>query len=71
MEEENYIRQYLNGKFTNMLNITNSENLINIFFTKNGQSIIEFIRNLSIIYYQTLEKMEKLNKIIDKLIPNS
>ncbi len=71
MEEENYIRQYLNGEFTNKLNISNAENLINIFFTKNGKSIIEFIRKYSIIYYQTLEKMEKLNNIIDNLIPNS
>ena len=71
MEEENYIRQYLNGEFTNTLNISNAENLINIFFTKNGKSTIEFIRKYSIIYYQTLEKMEKLNNIIDNLIPNS
>ena len=71
MEEENYIRQYLNGEFTNTLNISNAENLINIFFTKNGKSTIEFIRKYSIIYYQTLEKMEKLNNIIDNIIPNS
>ena len=69
MEEENYIRQYLKDLMKNTLNISNSDNLINIFFAKNGQSNIEFIRKLSIIYYQTLEKMENLNNIIDKLIP--
>ena len=55
--------------FKNILNVSNSGDLINTFFAKNGQLIIEFIRNLSIIYYQTLEKMENLNNIIDKLIP--
>ena len=69
MEEENYIKQYLNNLFKNILNVSNSGDLINTFFAKNGQLIIEFIRKLSIIYYQTLEKMENLNNIIDKLIP--
>ena len=69
MEEENYIKQYLNNLFKNILNVSNSDDLINTFFAKNGQLIIEFIRKLSIIYYQTLEKMENLNNIIDKLIP--
>ena len=69
MEEENYIKQYLNNLFKNILNVSNSGDLINTFFAKNGQLIIEFIRKLSIIYYQIIEKMENLNNIIDKLIP--
>lgn len=46
----------------------NINNIISYFLFNNGKSIIDFIIQICVIYYNTLEKMENLNQIIVKII---